>query len=53
MSYIIYGEGIISVVIQNIIVYELTKRITLKGPITPRLIMIETLVFVSFHHIYR
>lgn len=53
MSLIVYKEGIISVIIQNIIVFELTKRISLKGPITPKLVFIETLAFVSLHHIYR
>ncbi|KAM3147373.1 hypothetical protein pb186bvf_000624 [Paramecium bursaria] len=49
----VYGYGIINVLVQSVIVYELTKRIKLKGPINAKVIFIQTMLYVSAHHIYR
>ncbi|CAD8184844.1 unnamed protein product [Paramecium octaurelia] len=54
LSYMLYQEKLISVIIQNIIVYEMTKRITLnKIGIKAKWVFYETLIYVAVHHIYR
>ncbi|KRX08124.1 hypothetical protein PPERSA_01669 [Pseudocohnilembus persalinus] len=49
LEYVVYGIGIISMLLQTVIVYLLAKYVKNCG----KIIMIETMIFVSAHHIYR